>query len=199
MSKKNGISKKLIEPLDIRAAKIQFVSWIVLFISTALIQFADSRISNHQNLVNQKLLQSFNTLQIHLGEELKTQTSAFLQFIPFNNRSTEKIISNVVKDSKSNFLHSPEIDVAIDQLKNKEISLNDYFAIMLRIHKTKSGEHLNNYNKSIIEINRLMKKGTFWEPTKTYLLFPLQVLCVLYLGIVYFKALKDAIKNIKKG
>ena len=140
---------------------------------------------------------SSNTLQVHLGEELKTQTSAFLQFIPFKDQSTERIIGNIVKDNEDNFLHSPEIDAAIVRLKNKEISLNDYFSIMLRIHKNKSGEHLNNYNKRIIDINSLMKNGTVWGPIKTFALFPLQVLCVLYLGIGYFVALKGTIKNIK--
>ncbi len=196
MSKRKKITK-IKDPLDIRTAKLQFVSWVVLFISTALIQFADSRISNLQNLVNQKLLLSSNTLQVHIGEELKTQTSAFLQFIPFSKQSTEKIIANIVKDNESNYLHAQEIDAAIERLKKNEISLNDYFTIMLRIHKTKSGEHLNNYNKSIMEIKKLMKKGTVWEPIKTYALFPLQVLCVLYLGIGYFTALKDTIKNNK--
>jgi len=152
------------EIFDINSAKLQFVSWIVLFISTALIQFADFRIGSYQSLVNRKLLLSSNTIQVHLGEELKTQTSTFLQYIQFDNRSTESLIDIIVQDNKANFLHSPEIDAIIERLKNKEISLKDYFTSMLRIHKKKAGEYLNNYNKSILEINNLLKKGTIWEP-----------------------------------
>ena len=79
----------------------------------------------------------------------------------------------------------------IHLLKDGDITLHDYFTKMLRIHKKKSGEHLNNYNKIIIEINKLMKSGTVWGPLKTYALFPLQVFCLLYLGIGYFKVLKE--------
>jgi len=180
---------------DIKTAKLQFISWTVLFISTVLVQFADSKINDYQNFLNKKLLLSSNILQVHLGEEFKTQEATFLQFITLNEKLKRHLINQIVKDNKGNFLHDQKIDSEIQRLNKGEITLREYFSIMVSVHKEKSKHHLNNYNNGMVDIKKLMKSGTVWEPIKTYALFPLQVFCVLYLGFGYFIALKESINR----
>jgi hypothetical protein len=184
---------------EIKALIKKLASWIALFISAILLQFAGSQTDQYYFKMYQDILTANNILQSSTAKILLAESSEAKQFLPYEFMSAEniqKIKNSIFKGADDPVAEGePKFKEISNKLKNGSIDLRGYFAEMSAIHLSIAKKSAREYNRRIDDIKQYIDKGTPWEARTNWLL-GFQALCLLYIGYSLVRDFKLALRGI---
>ena len=184
----------------LKEEKIKFISWIVLFLSSVGIQFADLQINNYQTSLRVKLLEAFNIQLSGTDSMIQANMFLFKQLLPWD-RLTESdrkaTVDRFFQNYQRHLVKDENVGNLLTQLREEKITLSEYFGELTIMQEDRTLKLNNFYNKWITDYKEQLIKGTVWNTIK-YILFVLMTICIVYLGIQYFSSTKEIKKQLIK-